>query len=133
MQEFDLDCRLVSLPDADQSFPRVLSLAGDEAYICVRLNISPDLHWFRGHFPDQAVLPGVIQLHWAVLIAQACFGFSSVPAEIKRLKFKKIVTPPAELELTVSRHGPAAVQFEFSSSDAKNSEGRLFFDEKPAC
>jgi 3-hydroxymyristoyl/3-hydroxydecanoyl-(acyl carrier protein) dehydratase len=127
MQEFDLDRRSVSLPDADQSFPRVLSLTGDETHICARLDISPNLGWFRGHFPDQPVLPGVVQLHWAVLFAQACFGFTAVPTEIKRLKFKKIVMPPQELELTVSKHGSGEVQFEFSSPDATNSEGRLVF------
>jgi 3-hydroxymyristoyl/3-hydroxydecanoyl-(acyl carrier protein) dehydratase len=133
MQVFDLDHRPVRLPDADKSFPRVLSLTGDESQVFVQLDISPDLDWFRGHFPDQPVLPGVVQLHWAVLVAQACYDLTAAPKEIKRLKFKNIVTPPQLLELTVSLQGSDEVQFDFSHSGARFSEGRLIFTASPAC
>ncbi len=132
MQDFDIDRRLIGLPDADHSFPRVMTLTGDESNVCARLDVSPDLACFRGHFPSQPVLPGVVQLHWAVQVAQACFAIESVPREIKRLKFKHIVVPPQELTLTVTRRGPLEIQFEFCSAATKNSEGRLLFDEKPA-
>ena len=117
--------RLLAVPECH--WPEILSAQIDVESATIKLKISSGLHWFNGHFPDQPVLPGVVQLHWAVLFAQACFGFTAVPTEIKRLKFKKIVMPPQELELTVSKHGSGEVQFEFSSPDATNSEGRLVF------
>lgn len=129
MQEFDLDGRPVSLPDADDAFPRIVSVAADSGYVRVMLDISSDLSWFRGHFPQQPVLPGVVQLHWAVLIAQACFDVCGVPMEIKRLKFKKVFTPPQELELTVYLHSRNEVQFGFSGQGEQYSEGRLVFPE----
>jgi len=127
MQEFDLDRRVVGLPDADDSFPRVRSVEADSGYLRVKLDISSDLSWFRGHFPNQPVLPGVVQLHWAVLVAQACFDVSGVPAEIKRLKFKKVFTPPQDLELTVHRHSANEIQFQFCGQGEDYSEGRLVF------
>ena len=133
MQVFDLEQRPVSLPDADKSFPRVLSLTGDESQVLLQLEISPDLDWFRGHFPDQPVLPGVVQLHWAVLVAQACYNLADTPKEIKRLKFKNIVTPPQTLQLTVSLRGSYEIQFDFSNSGATFSEGRLIFTASPEC
>ena len=133
MQDFELDSRPVSLPDADQCFPRILSLTEDESHIRMRLEITSELAWFGGHFPGQPVLPGVVQLHWAVQAAQACFGFSTVPAELKRLKFKSIVVPPRELDLAISQIGDDAVRFEFSHGETKNSEGSLLFDEVVAC
>jgi 3-hydroxymyristoyl/3-hydroxydecanoyl-(acyl carrier protein) dehydratase len=133
MQEIELDTRTVSLPDADDSFPRILSFTADSGFFRVKLDISQDLCWFRGHFPDQPVLPGVVQLHWAIIVACALFDFSGSPREIKRLKFKNIVTPPKLLELSVCQHGPNEVQFEFCSDDAQNSLGRLVFAEKAAC
>ncbi|MDH3613130.1 MAG: hypothetical protein OEU90_10975 [Gammaproteobacteria bacterium] len=133
MQELDLDTRLVSLPDADSNFPRVLSATADSGCVRVKLDISPDLTWFRGHFPDQPVLPGVIQLHWAVIVSRAFFEFSGSPRELKRLKFKKIVTPPRVLELSLRWHASNEVQFEFCGPDAQYSLGRLVFPEGASC
>ncbi len=133
MQIFDLEGRRLTLPEANLSFPQILSLQDDPHGVRLRLEITPELDCFRGHFPDEPVLPGVVQLHWAVLIAQARFDFRGVPAELKRLKFKKIVTPPQELELTVSRRNEREVQFNFDSPDGPNSEGRLVFAETAVC
>lgn len=93
----------------------------------MQLDVAEDLCWFRGHFPQQPVLPGIVQLHWAVMIVQACFDFSAPPVEIKRLKFKKVVTPPQVLELSISPRGNNEAQFAFCTADAQNSEGRLVF------
>lgn len=133
MQELELDTQLVSLPDADDSFPRVLCVSADSGCLRVKLDITQDLCWFRGHFPGQPVLPGVVQLHWAIIVARAFFGFRGSPSEIKRLKFKKVVTPPEVLELFVSRQVSNEVQFEFCSPDAQNSLGRLVFAESVTC
>ena len=89
--------------------------------------MSTELDWFRCHFPGQPVLPGVVQLHWAVLVATACFDVSGVPTEIKRLKFKKVFTPPQSLELTLQMRGSSETQFRFSHADDQYSEGRLVF------
>ncbi len=129
MQEFDLGTRLVRLPDPNHSFPRILSVADDPPGIRLCLDIPEDLSWFRGHFPDQPVLPGIIQLHWATIISCALFGFGAPPDQIKRLKFKKVVVPPRVLELVVSRHGQQEVQFEFCSLGEQNSQGKLVFAE----
>ena len=133
MQIFDLEGRRLALPEASLSFPKVLSLQNDPDSLRLRLQITAELDCFRGHFPDEPVLPGVVQLHWAVLVAQARFDFQDVPAELKRLKFKKIVTPPQELELTVSRRSAREVQFNFDGPDGPSSEGRLVFTEAAVC
>jgi len=133
MQEITLDSRLVSLPDADGRFPRVLSWSDESPNIRLSLDVPPDMSWFRGHFPGQPILPGVIQLHWAVIVAQALFGFPGSPQEIKRLKFKKVVIPPRVLELSISKPVPDEVQFEFFSPDVQHSQGRLIFAGSTAC
>ena len=127
MQEFDLENRAVGLPAADGSFPHVRSVAVDAECLRVTLDVTPDLNCFRGHFPGQPVLPGVVQLHWAVLVAKAWLGWAGVPTEIKRLKFKKVLTPPQDLELTLRLCGAAEAQFRFSYAGEEYSEGRLVF------
>jgi len=133
MQEFDLGHTLVRLPDADQNFPKVLALAGDASQVRLQIDIAADLSWFRGHFPTHPVLPGVIQLHWAALVAQACFELQTFPTEIKRLKFKHVMSPGQRVELTLTLRPEAEVQFIYESAEARYSEGRLCFGEAAEC
>jgi len=127
MQEFDLENRVVGLPDADGNFPHVRSVVADAGNLRLTLDVTSDLNWFRGHFPGQPVLPGVVQLHWAVLVATACLDVAGVPTELRRLKFKKVFAPPQDLELTLQKRSSAEIQFRFSCEDEECSEGRLVF------
>ena len=133
MQVLDLDTRQISLPDVNENFPRVLTASVDLPDVRLGLDISQDLEWFRGHFPDMPILPGVVQLHWAVIVARAVFEFPDSPLEVKRLKFKNVVIPPQVLELSVSVHVSNEVQFEFYSPDEQYSQGRLVFAASMTC
>lgn len=110
-------------------FPAIIGTQQDKSSVRLVLKIDPELHWFEGHFPGNPVLPGIVQLHWAATVAVEYLGFKGVPAEIKRLKFKKIVVPPNELQLIVTKHGAAEAQFEFLSGGEQCSLGRLVFTE----
>jgi 3-hydroxymyristoyl/3-hydroxydecanoyl-(acyl carrier protein) dehydratase len=79
------------------------------------------------------ILPGVVQLHWAVIVARAVFDFPDSPLEVKRLKFKNVVIPPKELELSVAVQSPNEVQFNFHRSDEQYSLGRLVFASSTTC
>ena len=105
----------------------------NEPYQRLLFEISPDLGWFQGHFPGDPVLAGVVQLHWAVGISLALFNFNDIPAEITRLKFKNIVTPPRTLELALNKAGENEVQFEFTSLGQTHSLGRMIFEGELSC
>jgi 3-hydroxymyristoyl/3-hydroxydecanoyl-(acyl carrier protein) dehydratase len=122
---------LERLPIMEPGFPPVLSTADEAGETRIVLDVRADLCWFRGHFPGQPVLPGIVQLHWATLVSRSLFGFSGVPREIKRLKFRKVVVPPRELELAVTRQGEHNVRFRFTSSGDVNSEGQIVFADEP--
>lgn len=107
--------------------PEILSRDGDLLQQTFRLNIDPELIWFRGHFPGRPVLAGIVQVHWAVLLAAACFSIEQVPVEIKRLKFKSVVVPPDVLDLSLKRVTEAEVAFVYAGAAGKCSEGRLVF------
>ena len=121
--------RLARLPLAEAGFPRILSVHDESSQTRILLDVSADLCWFSGHFPGHPVLPGIVQLHWATLVCRALYGFSNVPHEVKRLKFKKVVIPPREVELAVSREGEREALFRFSSLGDVNSDGKILFPE----
>lgn len=116
-------------PEVVQStrLPRILSCRGDALRQTFRLDIDPGLEWFRGHFPGRPVLAGIVQVHWAVILAASCFGIEQVPMEIKRLKFKSVVVPPDVLDLSLERVTEGEVAFAYAGTAGECSEGRLVF------
>lgn len=117
-------------PLFDRGFPQFLDVEQSDDRLVAQLAVLPGLEWFRGHFPGEPVLPGIIQTHWAVQISRAAFDQVTQPQRIKRLKFKQVVVPPQELELLLLRVGDD-VQFAYSSSVGQHSEGRLVFSPTP--
>ena len=110
-------------------FPPVVSATVRDEQVVLELEVTADLAWFRGHFPDQPVLPGIIQVHWATEVAAILFSLEGPPQHIKRLKFSNIIVPPRVIELSLKRHGDREVQFHVQSDGLQNSQGRLVFAE----
>lgn len=110
-------------------FPQILARVEEGDIRRFELEISDELIWFRGHFPDYPILPGVVQLRWAVELSQECFGWQSGPREVMRLKFKSIIVPPVAVELVLTRLGPMEAQFGYTGQGQEYSEGRLIFGE----
>jgi 3-hydroxymyristoyl/3-hydroxydecanoyl-(acyl carrier protein) dehydratase len=114
---------------SNDRLPRVLSVAEESASATVQLGVSPDLHWFRGHFPDRPILPGIVQVDWAVMICRAVFGHLNAPCEIRRLKFRSMIAPGEDVELTIRRKGDHQVGFWYVGAGETKSEGTLVFPE----
>jgi len=119
--------------DSERNLPRILSWIDEFSQQRLLMEVSPDLSYFRGHFPGNPVLPGVVQVHWAVVFSCKLYGVCEVPPEIKRLKFKSVVAPPRIMELSLSRPGANEVQFEYSSLGQQHSLGRLIFTAEDPC
>lgn len=68
----------------------------------LRLELSPALFWFRGHFPDQPVLPGVAQLHWVDHFAREMLGLEGAFSGMQSVKFIHPAVPGQTLRLELS-------------------------------
>jgi acyl-CoA synthetase (AMP-forming)/AMP-acid ligase II/3-hydroxymyristoyl/3-hydroxydecanoyl-(acyl carrier protein) dehydratase len=79
---------------------RLVSRDGDTARLQVEL--PPTLIYFQGHFPGEAILPGVSQVHMAVLLSQAALDFTPRGSELNRVKFRDIVRPGEVLDLVLT-------------------------------
>ena len=110
-------------------FPTVLSRVEDGDTWRFELDIAEDLIWFQGHFPGFPVLPGVVQLRWAVELSQEVFAQVSGPHEIMRLKFKSIIVPPVTVELMLTQLSPTQTQFSYTGQGREYSQGKLIFKE----
>jgi len=64
--------------------------------------VRPELPCFDGHFPGQPLLPGVIQLHWAVSLAESIWPVECAVTQFsgsKAIKFKSPVLPSSVLTI----------------------------------
>jgi hypothetical protein len=87
-----------------------------------------DLAIFDGHFPTIPIVPGVVQVDWAVDLARARLRIGGRFNGITATKFRRLVQPGMNLALTLE-HRPESgeLRFEYRLGDVMVSIGRVFF------
>ncbi|MCL1143519.1 ApeI family dehydratase [Shewanella gaetbuli] len=109
--------------------PKIISQQQDEKSITWRLFIDGSLPFFAGHFPEQAVLPGVSQLDWAVQLGCQAFGYNPSVKNVEVLKFQQLILPNTYVNLTISNNvDKAKITFQFAEEDRRFASGRIAFN-----
>ncbi|HUP91112.1 MAG TPA: hypothetical protein VM074_02615 [Solimonas sp.] len=91
----------------------------------IDLHVQRDLEYFPHHFPGQPMLPGVVQLGWAIGQAQRQFGLAPV-RRLSNLKFLHPIAPGLDLVLRLER-AAGDVAFSYATPTRTYSSGRLRF------
>ena len=98
------------LPEADVQrlllaprprLPEILDQHWVEDELHLSLAVPPDLAFFNGHFPTAPVLPGVVQVDWALQLAHSLMTLPASFAGMEVLKFQQLVRPGERLDLTL--------------------------------
>jgi uncharacterized membrane protein/3-hydroxymyristoyl/3-hydroxydecanoyl-(acyl carrier protein) dehydratase len=93
------------------------------------LRVPEDLACWPGHFPGQPILPGVLQLDWAIKLLSRWRGGASWPHRVEQLKFKHFVRPGEVLTLTVERGPGIGFSFLLANDATTFSTGRIVLEE----
>jgi 3-hydroxymyristoyl/3-hydroxydecanoyl-(acyl carrier protein) dehydratase len=92
------------------------------------LLIPPDLLYFRGHFPAFPVLPGVVQLHWAIGFGRRYLPVGSGAARTVRVKFVRPIGPGARVVLSLVHDSSVdRLAFDYADGDTAFSSGLVSF------
>lgn len=96
------------------------------------LRIPLDLIYFPGHFPQAPVLPGAVQVAWALSFASALLGTPPRCHTMEALKFQQLLRPGDRADLTL-RHDPIRhkLHFAYRHGDKAYSSGRLAWSATP--
>lgn len=102
-------------------------LDGDECTL--RLRIPRELAYFPGHFPQAPVLPGAVQIAWALQFAATRLGASPRCRELEALKFQRLLQPgdAVTLALRLDR-ARGKLHFTYREGDVAYSSGRLVLE-----
>jgi uncharacterized membrane protein len=90
------------------------------------LRVPHELECLAGHFPDVPIVPGVVQVDWAMQLIAEWTGRPPAIQGIDALKFKKPLRPGNEVTLVVEHEGGGApFRFEFRGAEDVYSSGRI--------
>jgi 3-hydroxymyristoyl/3-hydroxydecanoyl-(acyl carrier protein) dehydratase len=98
----------------------------------IELVVPEDLHYFRGHFPGMPIVPGVVQIKWAISLAQLYLRAGPLFRGMEVLKFRQVMRPGARVILDLAYDEVAAkLHFSFGSEPVRYSSGRLLLQAAP--
>lgn len=110
----------------DDTRPELLNVTSAPLAAALELRVPPDLRYFRGHFPERPILPGVVQLAWAIGLAREQFGIDAGVERLAGLKFSRIIGPGARLRLELGwSTAQRCVSFQFSERGVVCSRGQF--------
>ncbi|RIJ07821.1 AMP-binding protein [Pseudomonas sp. 91RF] len=106
--------------------PEVLEQTETDGEWSLQLSVPPDLAYFSGHFPKAPVLPGVVQVEWALNLGRQVLNLSGAFAGMEVLKFQQLVRPGDEIQLHL-RFDPerGKLYFAYRNDTATCSSGRI--------
>jgi acyl-CoA synthetase (AMP-forming)/AMP-acid ligase II/3-hydroxymyristoyl/3-hydroxydecanoyl-(acyl carrier protein) dehydratase len=112
--------------DARPRYPALRVLEQAPARVLLELTVPADLLYFDGHFTVAPVLPGVVQVDWALHYGRAHFGLDGSFGGINALKFQQMIRPeqPVRLEL-VHDGAKGSLNFRYFSDAGVHASGRI--------
>lgn len=94
--------------------------------IVLELDLPGSLTWFRGHFPERPILPGVVQVAWAIHFACAHLSLDPAVRQVAGLKFQRVIRPGATIRLELEwLPATSTLGFRYSEHGLACSSGRI--------
>lgn len=120
---------LLALLDERPRFPSLRVLEQQAQRMLLELTVPANLLYFDGHFSVAPVLPGVVQVDWAIHYGRRYFGFKSGFGGINALKFQQMIRPdqPVRLEL-VHDLAKGQLHFRYFSDAGAHASGRILLN-----
>jgi acyl-coenzyme A synthetase/AMP-(fatty) acid ligase/3-hydroxymyristoyl/3-hydroxydecanoyl-(acyl carrier protein) dehydratase len=122
---------LFAMDDNVSLFPELLQVGCDDRdghKVVLDLHVAPSLAHFAGHFPGLPIVPGVVQIDWAVRYGREHLAIDGHFSGLESVKFLALVFPGTNLRLAL-RWDPRTryLAFSYSAGQRKVSAGRIVF------
>lgn len=91
----------------------------------VTLRVPPGLACFAGHFAGHPLVPGVVELDWAIRELERWIDRELDVAALEALKFRRPLLPGETLVLRLAREAAATFAFQMNDENGPISSGRV--------
>lgn len=106
--------------------PTVRAVRRSGTHAELDLFIPASLDFFPDHFPRLAILPGVVQVDWAISLGREHLGLPGTFRGLRNVKFMSPVLPGATLTLFLDGK-PRELAFAYRAGERTVSSGRALF------
>lgn len=120
---------LLKLFEKEQvKWPEVIEIKKDDASVTLSCRLPRQLIYFDGHFEQQAILPGIVQLHWAERYGRQFFNVSGKFSHIEALKFQLLLLPDQIVSISLRYDAEKQkLLFSYFSETGTHSSGRICY------
>lgn len=109
-------------------FPEVDHVEHSEDTLTLSLTIPESVYYFSGHFPQASILPGVVQVHWALYYINQYFSMQVIDYKsVDVLKFQLVIKPNSQLKLCITKLSDNKFSFSYRSENGSHSSGRVVY------
>lgn len=108
-------------------YPHVLAQSQQEHTHIFKLQFSPELLCFKGHFDGFPIYPGVGQLAFFIHFAQQTWTDLQICCGYEQVKFQQLIRPYDVLDLYLTRT-QHKISFQLKSDEQIIASGRLLFN-----
>lgn len=93
------------------------------------LTFIADAPYFQGHFPGYPILPGVVQIYFAVFFIFRFFGIKPIQYDIQKLKFSTLILPNQNISFSCEKKDDHTFLFSYRKNDSMCSCGIVVIKE----
>jgi len=111
--------------NVERILPSIVEIERHTDTVLLSLTINAELRCFKGHFDDVAVVPGVVQLDWAITYAREYLSMQGNVLDVSVLKFQKLLLPEMKVQLEIVKKSPKKFTFCFHLGGDKFSSARV--------
>jgi acyl-coenzyme A synthetase/AMP-(fatty) acid ligase/3-hydroxymyristoyl/3-hydroxydecanoyl-(acyl carrier protein) dehydratase len=119
---------LLALLDERPRLPHVQVLSRAALRVELSINVPANLLYFDGHFSQAPILPGVVQVDWAIHYGRQYFDLLPRFLAINALKFQHVIQPERAITLELNHDTlKNSLNFRYFSSSGAHASGRILF------
>jgi acyl-CoA synthetase (AMP-forming)/AMP-acid ligase II len=119
---------LMAALDERPRTPQLRELSRKEGRVELELSVPRDLFYFGGHFPQAPILPGVVQVDWAIAKGREYFPLPPHFCGMHALKFQQVIQPEQLVTLELIHDvEKGSLNFRYFSPNAQHASGRILF------
>ena len=111
--------------EASMDRPEVLEELRGSDFLERACRVPHDLACLPGHFPDQPVVPGVLQLDWAMELAAQLLERTIEMSELSAIKLLAPLRPGDSFRIQVRSIAPCEIEFTVWSENHEHAKGRV--------
>ncbi len=102
-----------------------------EGQVVLTLSLPGESAVFAAHFPGQPILPGVVQLDWAIRLADRYLGTGQRVACDFQVKFRRVIPPESPVTLTLRLDAARRLDLEYRIGEEIAATGRIALGARP--